>query len=76
MENFIKATKNGFYFNKTDSSSFLEKNARMLVNLLAYNLVNFMNTLCLFVKEETFQVDILRLFKVAGKQQEVGSNYS
>ena len=41
----------------------------MMVSLLAYNLVNFMKTICLPEKEATFQVDPLRLrlFKVAGK---------
>lgn len=69
MENFIKEAKNGFYFDKTDSSSFLANHARMMVSLLAYNLVNFMKTLCLPAKEASFQVDTLRLrlFKVAGK---------
>lgn len=69
MENFIKEAKNGFYLDKTDSSSFLENHARMMVSLLAYNLVNFMKTICLPAKEATFQVNTLRLrlFKVAGK---------
>lgn len=69
MENYIKEAKNGFYFDKTDSSTFLENHARMMVSLLAYNLVNFMKTICLPVKEAAFQVDTLRLrlFKVAGK---------
>lgn len=30
MENFIKEAKNGFYFDKTDSPSFLENQARMM----------------------------------------------
>lgn len=69
MENFIKEAKNGFYFDKTDSSSFLENHARMMVSLLAYNLINFMKSICLPPKEAGFQVDTLRLrlFKVAGK---------
>lgn len=69
MENFIKEAKNGFFFDKTDSSSFLENQARMMVSLLAYNLVQFLKTLCLPAKEAAFQVDTLRLrlFKVAGK---------
>ena len=69
MENFIKEAKNGFYLDKTDSSSFLENHARMMVSLLAYNLVNFIKTICLPAKEAAFQVDTLRLrlFKVAGK---------
>ena len=69
MENFIKEAKKGFYFDKTDSSSFLENHARMMVSLLAYNLINFMKSICLPPKEAGFQVDTLRLrlFKVAGK---------
>ncbi len=69
MENFIKEAKNGFYFDKTDSSTFLENHARMMISLLAYNIVNFMRTLFLSAKEATLQIDTLRLhlFKVAGK---------
>ncbi len=69
MENYIKEAKNGFHFDKTDSSCFLENHGRMMVSLLAYNLVNFMKTICLPAKEAAFQVDTLRLrlFKVAGK---------
>jgi hypothetical protein len=41
----------------------------MMVSLLAYNLINFMKSICLPPKEAGFQVDTLRLrlFKVAGK---------
>lgn len=46
MENYIKEAKNGFYFDKTDSPTFIENHARMIVSLLAYNIVNFMRTLC------------------------------
>lgn len=69
MENYIKEAKNGFYLDKTDSTNFLENHARMMISLLAYNLINFMKTTCLPAKEATFQVDTLRLrlFKVAGK---------
>lgn len=69
MENFIKEAKNGFYFDKTDSPNFLENHARMMVSLLAYNLVNFMKTICLSKTEAVLLVDTLRLrlFKVAGK---------
>ena len=69
MENFIKEAKNGFYFVKTDSPSFLENHARMMISLLAYNIVNFMRTLCFTNGSASMQVDTirLRLFKVAGK---------
>lgn len=78
MENFIKEAKNGFYFDKTDSSSFLENHARMMVSLLAYNLINFMKSICLPPKEAGFQVDTLRLrlFKVAGNSSRAAAGCS
>ena len=74
MENFIKEAKNGFYFDKTDSPSFLENHARMMVSLLAYNIVNFMRTLCFKSGSASMQVDTIRLklFKVAGKLVRTG----
>ena len=45
MENFIKEAKAGFYFDKTDSPRFLENHVRMMLSLIAYNLVNFLRTI-------------------------------
>lgn len=45
MENYIKEAKAGFYFDKTDSSSFVANHARMILSLLAYNLVSFLKQL-------------------------------
>ena len=69
MENYIKEAKNSFFFDKTDSPSFIENEARMMISLLAYNLVNFLRTLCFEPKSKGLQVNTirLRLFKVAGK---------
>ena len=69
MENYIKEAKNSFFFDKTDSPEFLENEARMMISLLAYNLVNFLRTLCFEPKSKGLQVDTIRfrLFKVAGK---------
>ena len=69
MENYIKEAKNSFFFDKTDSPRFIENEARMMISLLAYNLVNFLRTLCFDPKSKGLQVDTirLRLFKVAGK---------
>ena len=47
MENFIKEAKGGFYFDKTDSPRFLENHVRMMISVLAYNLVNFLKALVL-----------------------------
>ncbi|MBR3120171.1 MAG: transposase [Oceanobacillus sp.] len=51
MENYIKVEKHGFFLDKTDSSGFRENQARMMVSLLAYNIVNFLHTLCLSGQE-------------------------
>lgn len=69
MENYIKEAKNGFYFDKTDSPRFLENQARMMLSLLAYNIINFMRTLCFTKETKGFQVSTIRLFlfKIAGK---------
>ena len=69
MENYIKEAKNSFFFDKTDSPRFIENEAPMMIGLLAYNLVNFLRTLCFEPKSKGLQVDTIRfrLFKVAGK---------
>ena len=69
MENYIKEAKNSFFFDKTDSPEFLENEARMMISLLAYNIVNFLRTICFDTKSKGLQVNTirLRLFKVAGK---------
>ena len=74
MENYIKEVKNGFYFDKTDSPSFIENHARMIVSLLAYNIVNFMRTLCFTNETKGYQVSTIRLFffKIAGKMVHSG----
>ena len=69
MENYIKEAKNGFFFDKTDSPGFLANESRMMISLLAYNLVNFLRTSCFDSNWKGLQVNTirLRLFKVAGK---------
>jgi len=46
MENYIKEAKNSFYFDKTDSPRFIENSGRMMISLIAYNIVNFLRTAC------------------------------
>ena len=69
MENFIKEAKNGFFFDKTDSSHFSKNAVRMMVSLLSYNITNFMRTLVFSEKAKGLQIQTirLRLFKIAGK---------
>lgn len=68
MENYLKEAKTGFYFDKTDSSSFIANHARMILSLLAYNLVSFLKQL-LPAAQAGLSVGTLRLwlFKIAGK---------
>src|SRR5699024_4766334 len=65
----LKEAKNSFFLDKTDSPEFIENEARMMISLLAYNVVNFLRTICFDSKSKGLQVSTirLRLFKVAGK---------
>lgn len=69
MENFIKESKNGFYFDRMCSHPFLINEVRMMLSLLAYNLTNWMRTLCFPKGQKTMQIDSIRtrLIKVASK---------
>lgn len=46
MENFIKEGKNGFGLDQMKSNDFLTNQIRMMLFLLAYNLMNWLRTLC------------------------------
>lgn len=68
MENYIKEAKAGFYLDKMTSLQFIPNYARMMLSVLAYNLVSLMRQL-LPAQHQRLQVTTLRLwlFKVAGK---------
>lgn len=68
MENYIKEAKAGFYLDKITSSQFIPNYARMMLSVLAYNLVSLMRQL-LPAQHQRLQVTTLRLwlFNVAGK---------
>lgn len=74
MENFIKEAKHGFFFDKTDSSGFTQNHIRMMVSVLAYNLVNFLKTICFEDEWKGYTVNTIRLklLKVAGKLVRTG----
>ncbi|WP_413527184.1 IS1380 family transposase [Marinilactibacillus psychrotolerans] len=74
MENFIKEAKSGFYFDKTDSPRFLENHVRMMMSILAYNLVNFLKTIAFEKLNQGMTIHSirLRLLKVAGKLVQTG----
>ena len=69
MENYIKEAKNGFYFGKMSSHSYLVNEVKMMLTLLAYNLTNWLRTLCFPAGKTTMQIDTIRtrLIKVAGR---------
>ncbi|WP_102336195.1 IS1380 family transposase [Salimicrobium jeotgali] len=74
MENFIKEAKSGFYFDKTDSPRFLENHVRMMISVLAYNLINFLKTIAFEKVNQGMTIHSirLRLLKVAGKLVQTG----
>ncbi|MFZ2379979.1 MAG: transposase, partial [Trichococcus flocculiformis] len=73
-ENFIKEAKGGFYFDKTDSPRFLENYVRMMISLLAYNLINCLKTIGFDKKNQGMTIHSIRLtfLKVAGKLVQTG----
>ncbi|MDA3129857.1 transposase, partial [Aliibacillus thermotolerans] len=69
MENYIKEAKNGFYMDKMNSHSFQVNEAKMMLSLLAYNLTNWLRTLCFPEKQTSMQIETIRtrIIKVASK---------
>lgn len=69
MENYIKEAKNGFAFDKTNSHSYQVIEVKMMMSLLAYNLTNWLRTLCFPEGQKTMQIDTIRtrIIKVASK---------
>lgn len=69
MENYIKEAKNGFYFDKMNSHSYLVNEVKMMLTLLAYNLTNWLRTLCFPEGQKTMQIDTIRtrIIKVASR---------
>lgn len=60
LENYVKEAKNGFYMDKMDSSSFQVNEVRMILSLLAYNLTNWLRTLCFPEGQKTMQIETFR----------------
>lgn len=69
MENFIKEIKLGFFFDKTDSSTFLSNSARMIFSCLAYNIIRLMVLLVFPENEKKSLIETIRfkLIHIAGK---------
>ncbi|WP_368652261.1 IS1380 family transposase [Ornithinibacillus sp. 4-3] len=69
MENYIKEAKNGFGLDKMNSHSFQVNEVRMMLSLLAYNLTNWLRTLCFPKEQKKMQIETIRtrIIKVASK---------
>jgi len=69
MENYIKEAKNGFWLDKMNSHSFQVNEVKMMLSLLAYNLTNWLRTLCFPKEQKNIQIDTIRtrIIKVASK---------
>jgi len=69
MENYIKEAKNGFYLDRMSSHSFATNEVRMMLSLLAYNLTNWLRTLCFPEGQKNMQIQTIRtrIIKVASK---------
>lgn len=69
MENYIKEAKNGFWLDKMNSHSFQVNEVKMMLSLLAYNLTNWLRTLCFPNEQKNIQIDTIRtrIIKVASK---------
>ena len=69
MENYIKEAKNGFYLDRMSSHSFATNEVRMMLSLLAYNLTNWLRTLCFPDGQKSMQIQTIRtrIIKAASK---------
>jgi len=77
MENYIKEAKNGFYFDQMNSHSFQVNEAKMMLSLLAYNLINWLRTLCFPAHQKKMQIQTIRnrIIKVASKIVNSGRSF-
>ncbi|MFB1052298.1 IS1380 family transposase [Paraliobacillus sp. JSM ZJ581] len=77
MENYIKEAKNGFHMDKMNSHSFQVNEAKMMLSLLAYNLTNWLRTLCFPEGQQSMQIETIRtrIIKVASKLVKSGRSF-
>lgn len=77
MENYIKEAKNGFYLDKMSSHSFQMNEVKMTLSLLAYNLTNWLRTLCFPEGKQSMQIETIRtrIIKVASKLVKSGRSF-
>src|SRR5690625_1303902 len=77
MENYIKEAKNGFYLDRMSSHSFATNEVRMMLSLLAYNLTNWLRTLCFPNEQKNMQIQTIRtkVVKAASRLVKSGRSY-
>ncbi|QDI91889.1 IS1380 family transposase [Salicibibacter halophilus] len=77
MENYIKEAKNGFDLDRMSSHSFQANEARMMFSLFAYNLTNWLRTLCFPEEQKSMQIQTIRskVIKVASKLVKSGRSF-
>lgn len=77
MENYIKEAKNGFYLDRMSSHNFETNEVRMMLSLLAYNLTNWLRTLCFPEEQKNMQIQTIRtrIVKVASKLVKSGRSF-
>lgn len=77
MENYIKEAKNGFQLDKMNSHSFQVNEAKMMLSLLAYNLTNWLRSLCFPEGQKNMQIQTIRtrIIKVASKLVKSGRSF-
>ncbi|MFD1068293.1 IS1380 family transposase [Oceanobacillus locisalsi] len=77
MENYIKEAKNGFGLDRMSSHDFQANEARMIMSLLAYNLTNWLRTLCFPEGQQQMQIQTIRtrVIKVASKLVTSGRSF-
>src|SRR5699024_2618173 len=76
MENYIKEAKNGFYLDSMSSHSFSTNEVRMMFSLLAYNLTNWLRTLCFPDGQKNMQIQTIRTIIVKAASRLVKSGRS
>jgi len=69
MENYIQEAKHGLFFDQMNSTSFHMNEAKMMLSLLAYNLINWLRTLCFPEQQKSMQIRTIRtrIIKVASR---------
>jgi len=60
MVDYIKEVRNGFGFDRMNSHSFQVNQARMMLSLFAYNLTNWLITLCFPEGQKNMQIESIR----------------